>query len=140
MTPEQLTKIEKMVCQEKGILHEMLRAKTRKRDIVEARQIYVYLLLKVFSQTPNDTAKIVGMHRSTGNHCVNTVIRLSDVDKAFTGALTPIIEKAKQLRSEFEGVITIEIPTVNVKPEHTDLISRAVQLIEEMKQALTCEA
>ena len=86
--------IEHEVCNYFAIPANKLFAKTRKRPIVEKRQLFHYLSKKY----TKETLALIGEHRAhldhaTVLHSIKTVENLIDVDKSFKDSVNEIEEK-----------------------------------------------
>ncbi len=88
--------IQKMVCEYFGVNYDKLLQKTRKREIVQARQISMYLA-KSFTK---NSLKIIGEHfggrdHTTVIHSCQTVKDLMDTDSAFRENVMEITQKVQ---------------------------------------------
>ena len=86
--------IQKCVCDYFDLPIELLKSKTRKREVVQARQLAMYFSK---SMTKSSLAKI-GMHcggkdHATVLHACRTVNNLMDTDKQFKGYVTDLKKK-----------------------------------------------
>ena len=86
--------IQKMVCDYFDLPIELLKSKTRKREVVQARQIAMYFAKKM---TKSSLANI-GMHcggkdHATVLHACKTVNNLIDTDKRFRGYVSDLEKK-----------------------------------------------
>ncbi len=86
--------IQKVVCDYFDLPIELLKSKTRKREVVQARQIAMYFAKKM---TKSSLANI-GMHcggkdHATVLHACKTVNNLIDTDKRFRGYITDLEKK-----------------------------------------------
>lgn len=88
--------IEKLVCEYFEVPIEMVRSKTRKREIVQARQISMYLA-KSFTKSSLKTIGdfFGGRDHSTVIYACQTVVDLIDTDKKFKGYVHDIQKKLK---------------------------------------------
>ena len=88
--------IQKVVCDYFSLSPDLLQSKTRKREIVQARQIAMY-----FSKTMTKSslasigALIGGKDHATVLHACKTVNNLMDTDKRFKGQIESIEKKLK---------------------------------------------
>ncbi|MFO7830000.1 MAG: chromosomal replication initiator protein DnaA [Bacteroidales bacterium] len=88
--------IQKVVCDYFSLSTDLLQSKTRKREIVQARQIAMY-----FSKTMTKSslasigALIGGKDHATVLHACKTVNNLMDTDKRFKGQIESIEKKLK---------------------------------------------
>ena len=88
--------IQKVVCDYFNLPTDVLQSKTRKREIVQARQIAMY-----FSKTLTKSSlasigsQIGGKDHATVLHACKTVNNLMDTDKRFKGQIESIEKKLK---------------------------------------------
>ena len=86
--------IQKVVCDYFDLPIELLKSKTRKRDVVQARQLAMYFSK---SMTKSSLAKIGahcgGKDHATVLHACRTVNNLIDTDKQFKGYVTELQKK-----------------------------------------------
>jgi chromosomal replication initiator protein len=76
--------IQKIVCDYFDLPIEMLKSKTRKREVVQARQISMYFSKKMTkSSLANIGAHCGGKDHATVLHACRTVVNLSETDKQF---------------------------------------------------------
>ena len=79
-------RIQEVVCNYFGISEDILLSKTRKREIVQARQIAMYLSRSLTSTSLSSIgAQIGGKDHATVLHACNTVGDLMDTDRSFRG-------------------------------------------------------
>jgi chromosomal replication initiator protein len=88
--------IQKMVCEYYDINYEKLQAKTRKREIVQARQISMYLAKKF----TKNSLKTIGEHfggrdHTTVIHSCQTVNDLIDTDNLFRDQVKELQQKVQ---------------------------------------------
>jgi chromosomal replication initiator protein len=88
--------IQKMVCEYFGVNYERLQQKTRKREIVQARQITMFLA-KSFTK---NSLKTIGEHfggrdHTTVIHSCQTVKDLMDTDSVFRENVMEITQKVQ---------------------------------------------
>ncbi len=88
--------IQKMVCEQLDVPYNQLMAKTRKREIVQARQISMYLA-KSFTK---NSLKTIGEHfggrdHTTVIHSCQTVKDLMDTDVLFKEIVTELVQKVQ---------------------------------------------
>ncbi|MCB9232880.1 MAG: chromosomal replication initiator protein DnaA [Bacteroidia bacterium] len=86
--------IQKLVCEHLNVEQELLKAKTRKREIVQARQISMYFA----KELTKSSLKTIGLHfggrdHSTVIHAVQTVNDLISIDKEFRRNIDDIKKK-----------------------------------------------
>ena len=79
-------KIQEAVCRYFGITDEVFLSKTRKREIVQARQIAMYLSRSLTKTSLSSIgAQLGGKDHATVLHACNTVNDLMDTDRSFRG-------------------------------------------------------
>ncbi|MFC2087331.1 chromosomal replication initiator protein DnaA [Bacteroidota bacterium] len=88
--------IQKVVCDYFNLPSEMLHAKTRKREIVQARQIAMYFSKSLTkSSLATIGSKIGGKDHATVLHACKTVNNLAETDKRFKYQIEEIEKKLK---------------------------------------------
>lgn len=86
--------IQKVVCDYFDLAIEILKSKTRKREVVQARQIAMYFSKKMTkSSLANIGAHCGGKDHATILHACRTVSNLSETDKQFKGYLNDLEKK-----------------------------------------------
>ena len=86
--------IQKIVCDYFDMPIEMLKSKTRKREVVQARQIAMYFSKKMTkSSLANIGANCGGKDHATVLHACRTVINLAETDKQFKAYLEDLEKK-----------------------------------------------
>jgi chromosomal replication initiator protein len=86
--------IQKMVCDYFNLPIEVLKSKTRKREIVQARQISMYFAKKLTkSSLASIGANCGGKDHATVLHACRTVANLAETDKQFKGYLDELDKK-----------------------------------------------
>ena len=86
--------IQKVVCDYFDLPIEMLKSKTRKREVVQARQISMYFSKKMTkSSLANIGAHCGGKDHATVLHACRTVVNLSETDKQFRNYLEELEKK-----------------------------------------------
>ena len=81
-----VAKIQEAVCHYFGISDEIFLSKTRKREIVQARQIAMYLSRSLTKTSLSSIgAQLGGKDHATVLHACNTVNDLMDTDRSFRG-------------------------------------------------------
>jgi chromosomal replication initiator protein len=91
-----LETIQTMVCEYFGLPVDMLRGRTRKREVVQARQISMYLAKKFTKQSLKSIGdSFGGRDHSTVIHSCQAVEDLMDTDRRFRGQLDEIQKKIK---------------------------------------------
>ncbi len=86
--------IQKVVCDYFDLEIEILKSKTRKREVVQARQIAMYFSKKMTkSSLANIGAHCGGKDHATVLHACRTVNNLSETDKQFKNYLTELEKK-----------------------------------------------
>lgn len=88
--------IQKMVCEHYGVAYDDLLSKSRKREIVQARQITMYLAKKF---TKNSLKSIgdhfAGKDHTTVMHSCQTVENLMDTDSDYKEKLDEVLQKVQ---------------------------------------------
>ena len=88
--------IQKVVCNYYDIGIEMLQSKTRKREIVQARQVAMYFSKNLTkSSLATIGAQIGGKDHATVLHACKTVNNLMDTDKHFKSQIEDIEKKLR---------------------------------------------
>lgn len=88
--------IQKVVCDYFSLSPDLLQSKTRKREIVQARQIAMYFSKSLTkSSLASIGALIGGKDHATVLHACKTVNNLMDTDKRFKGQIESIEKKLK---------------------------------------------
>jgi len=88
--------IQKVVCDYFNLSPDLLQSKTRKREIVQARQIAMYFSKSLTkSSLASIGAMIGGKDHATVLHACKTVNNLIDTDKRFKGQIESIEKKLK---------------------------------------------
>ncbi|HAS36102.1 MAG TPA: chromosomal replication initiator protein DnaA, partial [Flavobacteriales bacterium] len=86
--------IQKVVCDYFDLPIELLKSKTRKREVVQARQIAMYFSKKLTkSSLANIGAHCGGKDHATVLHACKTVNNLMDTDKTFRGYISDLEKK-----------------------------------------------
>ncbi|RLD30268.1 MAG: chromosomal replication initiator protein DnaA, partial [Bacteroidetes bacterium] len=86
----------KVVCEYYNISLELIQSKTRKREIVQARQIAMYFSKSLTkSSLATIGAKIGGKDHATVLHACKTVNNLIDTDKRFKMQVNELEKKLK---------------------------------------------
>ena len=86
--------IQKVVCDYFDLPIEMLKSKTRKREVVQARQISMYFSKKMTkSSLASIGAHCGGKDHATVLHACRTVVNLSETDKQFRHYLEELEKK-----------------------------------------------
>ena len=86
--------IQKVVCDYFDLALEILKSKTRKREVVQARQISMYFSKKMTkSSLANIGAHCGGKDHATVLHACRTVMNLSETDKQFRAYLEDLEKK-----------------------------------------------
>jgi chromosomal replication initiator protein len=86
--------IQKVVCDYFALPMEMLKSKTRKREVVQARQISMFFAKKMTkSSLANIGAHCGGKDHATVLHACRTVVNLSETDKQFRVYLEDLEKK-----------------------------------------------
>jgi len=86
--------IQKVVCDYFDLGIDILKSKTRKREVVQARQIAMYFAKQMTkSSLANIGAHCGGKDHATVLHACKTVNNLKDIDKQFMGYITDLQKK-----------------------------------------------
>ncbi|MBN9295057.1 MAG: chromosomal replication initiator protein DnaA [Flavobacteriia bacterium] len=86
--------IQKIVCDYFDLSIDMLKSKTRKREVVQARQISMFFSKKMTkSSLASIGAQCGGKDHATVLHACRTVINLAETDKQFKGYLEDLEKK-----------------------------------------------
>ena len=86
-----IPKIQESVCNYFGISEEVFLSKTRKREIVQARQIAMYLSRNLTKTSLSSiSAQLGGKDHATVLHACNTVVDLMDTDRSFRSCVHEI--------------------------------------------------
>ena len=81
-----VSRIQEAVCNYFGISNDIFLSKTRKREIVQARQIAMYLSRSLTKTSLSSIgAQLGGKDHATVLHACNTVNDLMDTDRSFRG-------------------------------------------------------
>lgn len=97
--PENIEKLKLIVCEEKNIDPDMLLNKTRRRAVVESRQLVIYFLYTEFtSRTLKSIGDQVGKHYSTVIHSIRTINTLREVDRIFRTMFERILKRVLLLK------------------------------------------
>lgn len=95
-----VNKIKKTVCDYFGITPEILLSNTRKREIVQARQIAMYLSRNMTNTSLDSIgSQIGGKNHATVLYACNTVCDLMDTDRTFRQYITDI---ERELRTNLQ--------------------------------------
>jgi chromosomal replication initiator protein len=95
-----VAKIKKTVCDYFGITPEILLSNTRKREIVQARQIAMYLSRNLTNTSLDSIgSQIGGKNHATVLYACNTVCDLMDTDRTFRQYISDI---EKELRTNIQ--------------------------------------
>ncbi|MCK9206366.1 MAG: DnaA/Hda family protein, partial [Salinivirgaceae bacterium] len=88
--------IQKVVCDFFNMPHDVINSKTRKREIVQARQIAMFFAKNLTkSSLATIGSQIGGKDHATVLHACKTVNNLMDTDKRFRGFIEDIEKKLK---------------------------------------------
>lgn len=83
--------VAQIVCAQKQIPKMDLLSKTRKGHVVEARQIYVYIMFTVFHYKNGELARITGFDHATIGYCIKTVNNRVETEAKYREDLEKII-------------------------------------------------
>ncbi|MGB4536808.1 MAG: helix-turn-helix domain-containing protein, partial [Tenuifilaceae bacterium] len=88
--------IQKVVCDYFGLPNDVLHSKTRKREIVQARQIAMYFSKNLTKSSLSTIGSLIGnKDHATVLYACKTVNNLIDTDKHFKGQVEDIERKLK---------------------------------------------
>ncbi|MHC1704840.1 MAG: chromosomal replication initiator protein DnaA [Tenuifilaceae bacterium] len=88
--------IQKIVCEYFGLPSDVLQTKTRKREIVQARQIAMYFSKSLTKSSLSTIGSIIGgKDHATVLHACKTVNNLKDTDKRFKSQIDDIERRLK---------------------------------------------
>lgn len=88
--------IQKMVCEHYGVAYDDLLSKTRKREIVQARQITMFLAKKFTKNSLKSIGEhFAGKDHTTVIHSCQTVENLMDTDAEYKERLDEILQKVQ---------------------------------------------
>jgi len=88
--------IQKIVCEYFGLPSDVLQTKTRKREIVQARQIAMYFSKSMTKSSLSTIGSIIGgKDHATVLHACKTVNNLKDTDKRFKSQIEDIERRLK---------------------------------------------
>ena len=91
--PPKPEEIDKVVARHYGLNVEDLSVKTRKREIVEPRQIAMYMNELYTKESLKDIGRRYGKDHATVLHASKTVINLKETDRHFSAIVETIVEK-----------------------------------------------
>lgn len=84
--------LKKAVCDEFKISENLLFAKTRKREISNARQVYAYVLVKAKKMSDKEVGRICGLDRTTVIYCVKTVEGFCETEKKYRELIPRLVK------------------------------------------------
>ncbi len=88
--------IQHMVCEHYGVLYDSLLSKSRKREIVQARQITMYLAKKFTKNSLKSIGEhFAGKDHTTVIHSCQTVENLMETDAEYRDKLSEILQKVQ---------------------------------------------
>lgn len=88
-------KIENIICNGEAIIPAVLQTKSRKREIVFARQVIMFFLYKYTKMSWYMIGHAYGKDHATAIHAVKTINNLADTDKKIAGKMA---DYDKQIR------------------------------------------
>ena len=88
---DRIEKYSQLICKMCNIPLEKLLSRTRKREIVTARQIFIFVLFTVENIRPVYLSRMVGFDHATIYHSVDTVFDLYDTDYDYRQNLNLLI-------------------------------------------------
>lgn len=108
----ELTDIHKMVCKKFNFSYADIFRKTRKREIVEARQVFCYLSRSLTKESLENIGKYIGRYRkenldhATVRHAFVTIKNLIDVDKCIRDDVNDLYIDLKDLKPKCSIVVS----------------------------------
>ena len=102
--------LKEIICREKNIEIAVLLNKTRKGTIVEARQIYFFVLMKIFHISCNSIADVTGFDHATVLHSVKTVKNIYEVNRKFRELIDKILSMIFLIRENMLTAMPLCVP------------------------------
>jgi len=75
--------LDQVIADQFGIDPTMMRIKTRKREVVDARHFAIWYRFRCLDQPPKEAAGVYGLDRTSAFHSDKTTCNLRQSDKAF---------------------------------------------------------
>lgn len=88
-----LKEIDELICDVFGVTDAELHQKTRKREIVEARQMAIYVRAVCLDIPPRVCGDHFGLDRTTCIHAINTVTALIGNNKYFRSRANEVLSE-----------------------------------------------
>ena len=131
--------IVEMVCAGENVLSEQIYEKTdneklgRKREVVFARQIIMYLIKKTSRDSLAKIGSYFGQDHATASHAIKTVNNLVDTDKEIAARIDYYIDKINEISLMQRNVVIKKLSelqdVIRQKIEKKELISIDVIVI-----------
>jgi len=99
-----------IICHEKNIPQERLLEKTREREIVESRQIYMYMLIEIFKIGPSEIGRRTGFDHATVFHSKKKVNEFLETERRYRESFERILPEVKEMKRHMDG----EVPQVSL--------------------------
>ena len=97
-TDKNIEKLKCIVCYEKQLDLEMLSFRTKKIEIVEARQLVAYFLFNNFQKKSFSwIGEQIGKDHATAMHCIKRVETLNEVDGCYRESFHRILEQVESI-------------------------------------------
>ena len=94
----ELAKLDEIIIKTSGLTHEQRSVRTRKREIVLARQVHMALLQKVFGYSDYNAGLEYNLDRATAIHACKTVKNLYQTNKTFREDYAPVFKHCLSLK------------------------------------------
>ena len=139
-TKNNIEKLKQIVCYNKEVDPDMLLLKTRKREIVESRQLVAYFLYKKFEKRSLHKRGLeLGKDHATIIHSIQTVERLKEVDKDYYFVFDNILKQVLLLNItntvKRKKLLRLKIWSLLYSPTVTMIIQKLQKkLSEEVEQ------
>ena len=88
--------VAQIVCQKNQVALRDLFKKTRKAKIVQARQMYVYIMFEVYKRKNWEIVNSTGFDHATIRHCIKTVNNRTETEPKYADELNKIIYLCKK--------------------------------------------
>lgn len=91
-----LKEIDELICNVFGVTDAELHLRTRKREIVEARQMAIYVRAKYLDIPPRVCGDHFGLDRTTCIHAINNIINLMGNNKYFRSRANEVLNEIEK--------------------------------------------
>lgn len=91
---------EEVIAQHWNIKLADMYTRTRKRDIVEARQVAMWYMVTIQRYTLHQAGDVFKLDHATAHYARNTVNDLMQVDRAFRLKVTAVVNKLRKITPE----------------------------------------